>query len=66
MDGEFHQWLSESGGFVHPDIELFGKSGAGGNDRGVRAARPIAAGEPLLLIPLTATLHIQLPDITRE
>ena len=48
-------FLRERGGFVHADLELFGRSD--GRDRGVFALQQIPRGTLLLRVPSTAVIR---------
>ena len=50
-------WLQASGGYVHPDLDLFSELPNG--DRGVRALKPIPAGDQLVLIPKSLCIYLR-------
>lgn len=62
MQAAFVQWLQNKGGYVNPKINLFHTLKSG--DRGVYAEQEIKEGEQLLLVPVQATLHLDVEDIT--
>lgn len=63
MQAAFVQWLRDKGGYVNPKIDLFHQLKSG--DRGVYAEQDIKEGEQLLLVPVQATLHLDVNDITK-
>jgi len=67
MKSQFEQWLKDKGGYIHPDIDLFHMpDGAASDQRGVFALKPVKEGEQLLLIPLEATLHLDINDVANK
>ncbi|KAF8059667.1 setd6 [Scenedesmus sp. PABB004] len=60
MEAAFVAWLTERGGFVNPKLSLFSLQGDG--DRGVTVREDVEEGEQLLLVPLSATLHLAVDD----
>lgn len=58
-DAAFTAWLAEQGGYVHPSLDLFRE--LPGGDRAAVAAADIAEGEQLLIVPVAATLHLDVP-----
>ena len=56
----FGDWLKQQGGYLHPKVSLFHQLAS--NDRGVTATADIAEGEQLILVPVSASLHLELTD----
>lgn len=52
---DFTTWLSDRGGKVHPELDLFHTLPSG--DRGVVARRDISEGELLLLLPTNCAIY---------
>ena len=53
---QFHDWVIARGGFVHSDINVFNDFPNG--SRGIAANVDFQEGEPLMLIPMDACMHV--------
>ena len=53
---QFYDWVIARGGFVHSDVNLFKMFPDG--SRGIAANVDFQEGEPLMLIPMDACIHM--------
>lgn len=59
---QFGDWLRQQGGYLNPKVSLFKQLAPTSSDRGVTATADIAEDEQLILVPVSATLHLELTD----